>query len=178
MEDLLLLLREDRQLEERLHAAVTLAGSKDSGDADDKKGKQRKSTANQASQNKACSVCGENHDVSQCPQEEARLNRDAYQRGNRMPGQASSDFQGRGGRGGSVAGAVVVEELAATTVAEGVAAATSEVQDMNLRLSRTVTKGKNASGVFHLDIKGNMPSTRLICVRKRLCLTPACKTPN
>jgi hypothetical protein len=104
MEDLLLQLREDRQLEERLHAAVNLSGSKDSGDADDKKGKQRKSTANQASQNKVCSVCGENHDVSQCPQEEARLNRDAYQRGNRMPGQASSNFQGRGGRGGFCGG--------------------------------------------------------------------------
>jgi hypothetical protein len=34
MEDLLLQLREDRQLEERLHAAVTLSGSKDSGDAE------------------------------------------------------------------------------------------------------------------------------------------------
>ena len=100
LEDLLLQLKEDRQLKERLHAAVTLSGGKDSRDADDKKGKQRKSTANPASQNKVCPVCGENHDISQCPQEEARLNRDAYQRGNRMPGQVSSSSQGHGGRGG------------------------------------------------------------------------------
>ena len=79
---------------------------------------------------------------------------------------------------GLVAGAVVIEEPAATTVVEGVTAATSAVQDINLRLSRTVIKGKNALSVLHLDIKGNMLSTRLMCVRKRLCLTPACKTPN
>lgn len=72
-----------------------------------------------------------------------------------MPGQVYPVFKDVADEAGSVADAVV---------GEGLAAATSAVQDKILRLNRKETKMNNASSVLHLDIKENVLSTWLIYV--------------
>ena len=96
MHNLLEKLRKDIKAEEFLNSSIASEVTvKEVGN--DKKGKP-KATANQAFERKECPECGQNHELSQCPRAQHKMDKDAYQRGQHMPGPESPG--GRGGRGG------------------------------------------------------------------------------
>ena len=94
MEELLNKLEENQRLMESL-AVVSPAKSKSGGaQSSDKKG-GKQSMANPAIQQQIkCSSCGSEHDISQCPKEKARLQKEAKQRGDKLPGSERSTKRG------------------------------------------------------------------------------------
>ena len=92
LEELLDKLVENRKIEEGLGEAKSGSGSTKSSDK--KGGKQ--SIANPAIQQQQlkCTSCGSEHDISQCPKEKARLQREAKQRGEKLPGPERSTRRG------------------------------------------------------------------------------------
>jgi hypothetical protein len=86
MEELLIKLEENQRLMESL--AVSSSAKSKSGGAQlsDKKG-GKQSMANPAIQQPIkCTSCGSEHDISQCPKEKARLQKEAKQRGEKLSG--------------------------------------------------------------------------------------------
>ncbi len=93
MEDLLVRLEENEHLMESLEVESTAMGKGWSAKTSDKKGKQ--SMANPAIQQQPkCTSCGSEHDVSQCPKEKARLQKEAKQRGEKLQGPERSSRRG------------------------------------------------------------------------------------
>ena len=76
--------------------AVSSSAKSKSGGAQlsDKKG-GKQSMANPAIQQPIkCTSCGSEHDISQCPKEKARLQKEAKQRGEKLPGPERSTKRG------------------------------------------------------------------------------------
>jgi hypothetical protein len=93
MEELLVRLEENERLMESLEVESTAASKGGAAKTPDKKGKQ--SIANPAIQQQPkCTSCGSEHDVSQCPKEKARLQKEAKQRGEKLPGPERSSRRG------------------------------------------------------------------------------------
>ena len=94
MEELLIKLEENQRLMESL-AVLSPAKSKSGGaQLSDKRG-GKQTMANPAIQQQLkCTTCGSEHDISQCPKEKARLQKEAKQRGEKLPGSERSTKRG------------------------------------------------------------------------------------
>ena len=93
MEELLIRLEENELQMESLEVYSTAAGTARGAKTSDKKGTN--SMANPTIQQQPkCTSCGSEHDVSQCPKEKARLQKEAKQRGEKLPGPERSSRRG------------------------------------------------------------------------------------
>jgi hypothetical protein len=94
LEELLDKLVENRKIEEGLGKLSPAKSSSGSTKSSDKKGANQ-SLANPAIQQQLkCASCGNEHDISQCPKEKARLQKEAKQRGEKLPGSERTTKRG------------------------------------------------------------------------------------
>jgi hypothetical protein len=92
MDQLLAKLEEYARLRESLEADSPAKSKEKDGStkSSDKKGTKQPSASPAIQQPVKCTSCGNEHDISQCPKEKARLQREAQQRGERLPGNQQS----------------------------------------------------------------------------------------